>query len=228
METFSALLGLCEGGHRWIPLIKGQWHGALMFYLICAWTNGWVNTRDAGDLRHHRAHYDVIIIIYVAAVVGRLFAQMKADGWKRKGNAKIETNFILHNKVQNIISFYEAFHCVYKWYIDYDDDDPFARWPLALRRSKNTPSSIEYKVYTYHSRAVTYVYPKKYAHDSRLNSLWPSDAIWRWRSWSTLIQVMACCLTAPSHYLNQCWLIISKVLWLSSEDIIIRFEDTNQ
>ena len=62
----------------------------------------------------------------------------------------------------------------------------------------------------------------------RINSLGPSDAIWRWRSWSTLVQVMACCLTAPSHYLNQCWLIISKVLWHSSEDIIIRFEDTNQ
>ena len=27
---------------------------------------------------------------------------------------------------------------------------------------------------------------------------------WRQRSGSTLAQVMACCLTAPSHYLNQC------------------------
>ena len=61
------------------------------------------------------------------------------------------------------------------------------------------------------------------------NSLGPSDTIWRWRSWSALAQVMACCLTAPSHYLNHCWLIISKVLWHSSEDIVIRrFEDTNQ
>ena len=60
-------------------------------------------------------------------------------------------------------------------------------------------------------------------------NLGPSDAIWRWRSWSTLVQVMACCLTAPSHYLNQCWLIISKVLWHSSQDIIIRrFKDSNQ
>ena len=42
-------------------------------------------------------------------------------------------------------------------------------------------------------------------------SLWPSDAIWHQRSGSTLAQVMACCLTAPSHYLNQCWLIISEV-----------------
>ena len=62
-----------------------------------------------------------------------------------------------------------------------------------------------------------------------INSLGPSDAIWSWRSWSTLVQVKACCLTAPSHYLNQCWLIISKVLWHSPEDIIIRrFEETNQ
>ena len=42
-----------------------------------------------------------------------------------------------------------------------------------------------------------------------INSLWPSDAIWRQGSRSTLVQVMACCLTAPRHYLNQCWLIIT-------------------
>ena len=28
---------------------------------------------------------------------------------------------------------------------------------------------------------------------------------------------MACCLTAPSHYLNQCWLLSSEVLWHSPE-----------
>ena len=39
-----------------------------------------------------------------------------------------------------------------------------------------------------------------------VDSLWPSDTIWRRRSRSALVQVMACCLTAPSHYLNQCWL----------------------
>ena len=35
------------------------------------------------------------------------------------------------------------------------------------------------------------------------NSLCPSDTIWRQRSGSTLARVMACCLAAPSHYLNQ-------------------------
>ena len=41
---------------------KGKWRGALMFSLICARTNGWVNHREAGDLRRHRAHYDVTVI----------------------------------------------------------------------------------------------------------------------------------------------------------------------
>ena len=48
-----------------------------------------------------------------------------------------------------------------------------------------------------------------------INSLWPSDTIWWQISGSTLAQVMACCLMAPSHYLNQCWLIISEVQWHS-------------
>ena len=41
---------------------KGQWRQVLMFSLICPWTNGWVNNRNAGELRRHRAHYDVIVM----------------------------------------------------------------------------------------------------------------------------------------------------------------------
>ena len=33
-----------------------------MFSLICAWINDWVNNRKAGDLRRHRAHYDVTVM----------------------------------------------------------------------------------------------------------------------------------------------------------------------
>ena len=50
-----------------------------------------------------------------------------------------------------------------------------------------------------------------------VNSLWLSDAVRPHRSWSTLAQVMACCLMAISHYLNQCWLLTSEVLLHSSE-----------
>ena len=44
---------------------KGQWRGALMFSLICVWINGWVNNLEAGDLRRHCAHYDVIVMQWV-------------------------------------------------------------------------------------------------------------------------------------------------------------------
>ena len=41
---------------------QGQWRGALMFSLICAWINGWIYNRKAGDLRRHRTHYDAIVL----------------------------------------------------------------------------------------------------------------------------------------------------------------------
>ena len=40
---------------------KDHWRGALMLSLIYAWINGWVNIREAGNLRRHRAHYDSIV-----------------------------------------------------------------------------------------------------------------------------------------------------------------------
>ena len=42
----------------------GQWRGALMFYFLCAWINGWVSNGEAGDWRRHRAHYDVTVMTY--------------------------------------------------------------------------------------------------------------------------------------------------------------------
>ena len=64
METFPCHWSFVWGIHR-SPANsphKGQWRGALMFSLICAWINGWVNNREAGDLRRHRARYDVIVM----------------------------------------------------------------------------------------------------------------------------------------------------------------------
>ena len=67
METFSALLAI-RAGNSPVPLNsphKGQWRGALVFSLICVWINGWVNNRAAGDLRRHRGHYDVNVMVWL-------------------------------------------------------------------------------------------------------------------------------------------------------------------
>ena len=58
METFSALLAICAGNSPH----KGQRRGALTFSLIYTYLNGWVNTREAGDLRRYRLHHDVIVM----------------------------------------------------------------------------------------------------------------------------------------------------------------------
>ena len=58
MEIFSALLAV--------------WRGALMFSLVCVWINDWVNSREAGDLRRYRAHYDVHVMyvqVSICAIV---------------------------------------------------------------------------------------------------------------------------------------------------------------
>ena len=46
-----------------------------------------------------------------------------------------------------------------------------------------------------------------------INSLWLSDDIWWHKSCLGLDQEMAWCLTAPSHYLFECWLIFYRIIW---------------
>ena len=43
------------------------------------------------------------------------------------------------------------------------------------------------------------------------------NAICDQRAWSTLVLPIACCLTAPGHYLNKWWLTSSEVWWHSEK-----------
>ena len=65
-KHFSALLAICAGNSP----VPGEFptqrpvtvRAALVFSLICARINGWVNHGEAGDLRRNRAHYDVTVM----------------------------------------------------------------------------------------------------------------------------------------------------------------------
>ena len=62
-----------------------------------------------------------------------------------------------------------------------------------------------------HDRKNKYIHvlSEKQITMKRVNrSPWSSDAIWHHITLSVLVHAIACCLTAPSYYLNQCWLII--------------------
>ena len=103
---------------RYCPFVKGihpsqvtsdhksQWRGALMFSLICAWINIWVNNHETGDLRRHHVHYDVIVmvllfcstditlfyIIWVSSKWYKLYAAQCAGFWNVQQNLYLQTN----------------------------------------------------------------------------------------------------------------------------------------
>ena len=97
METFSALLAVCAGNSP-APVIsphKGQWRGALMFSLIWARINDWVNNLEAGDLRRHRGHYDVNVMNFSH----RMFKLFLSD------RSLVHRNYFhVANKAQNCLS----------------------------------------------------------------------------------------------------------------------------
>ena len=75
METFSALLALCAGNLPVTGESPSQRPVTRSFdvSLICAWTNGLVNNCDAGDLRRHHAHHDVIVMFLLSPELQILF-----------------------------------------------------------------------------------------------------------------------------------------------------------
>ena len=77
METFSVLLALCVGNSP----VTGEFPSQRP--VICAWINGWLNNREAGDLRRHRAHYDVTVMFCYRPeeAVSQLFQSFETTHW---------------------------------------------------------------------------------------------------------------------------------------------------
>ena len=64
MEPFSALLAICAGNSPVtgeFPTQRPVTRSCDVFFDLRL-NNGWVNKCEAGDLRHYRAHYDVIVM----------------------------------------------------------------------------------------------------------------------------------------------------------------------
>ena len=95
-ETFSALLAICVGIYRWTANSphRGQWRGALVLSLICAWINGWVNNREAGDRRRHRAHYDVAVMFCRWMVFRHLINYLYANLFNHSQHSNIRESIV--------------------------------------------------------------------------------------------------------------------------------------
>ena len=64
-NVFRVIGPLCGDftGDRWITHTKASDAELWCFLWSAPWIKGWVNNREAGDLRRHRAHYDVIVMV---------------------------------------------------------------------------------------------------------------------------------------------------------------------
>ena len=90
-----------------------------MFSLICAWTNGWVSNRYAGDFRHHCAHYNVTVMTSVLRATNNSNITMVT----RDPSGKLDTRAHPSNNrretlTQNYLGITRrwATHCDYKSY----------------------------------------------------------------------------------------------------------------
>ena len=124
---------------------------------------------------------------------------------KHGNNFIIEHNILMHIKIHVI-------HCtVSKIYLI----------SLMSNRYKLWQVNMDWWWLTILLPSDTNISPSTSSHSSWENKLylwaplWPGGATWYHEYWSTLVQVIACCLQTASHYLNQCWLRIREVLWYS-------------
>ena len=102
-NIFRVIGHLCREftGLRCIPRTqKSQWHGALMFSLICVSINSWVNNREANDLRRCRAHYEVTVM----AQIYTLGAETS-----NRNNYSFHKHFCIRNNLPFVVD-------IHKWF----------------------------------------------------------------------------------------------------------------
>ena len=77
METFSALLAICAKNSLVTDKFPAQRPVTRSFdvFFDLRLINDWVNNGEAGDLRRHRAHYDVIVMWLLLVNVDQLHDQ---------------------------------------------------------------------------------------------------------------------------------------------------------
>ena len=101
METFSGLLAICAGNSPVtgeFPAQRPVMRSFDVFFHLPLKKNGWVNYGEAGDLRRHRAHYDVIVMDH------------QVDGITTAARTKhnLATTEVFFDDHQN--------ECTYDWY----------------------------------------------------------------------------------------------------------------
>ena len=116
METFSRYWPFVREitGCRWIPQ-RPVTLSFECFIWSALWINGWVNNREAGNLRRHRAHYDVIVMNPCLTIYSGALSNYAADFLCETCNVIFFVNHFI-NEVASI----RKEHSLIGWYIGWD------------------------------------------------------------------------------------------------------------
>ena len=82
-------------GIHWSPVDsphKGQWCGALMFSLICAWSNSWAKNRDASD-------YEVTVMWIFVVEVLSFVLWVTGSQWPTKPDNPVTDPTTINSKI---------------------------------------------------------------------------------------------------------------------------------
>ena len=118
---------------------KGQWHGALMFSLICVWINGWVNSREAGDLRRYRTHCDVTVMVdrhaNIAHRVNALCSRVDSkDFWRLQKQGQLTWSTVMSSRKEHVmwvLMLSPLLSWIFCWAKSRIDDD-LGRWGACM------------------------------------------------------------------------------------------------
>ena len=196
-------------GVHWSPVDsthKGVWRGALVFSLTRAWIIDWLNNRDAGDLRHHSVYYYVNVMSKLRTI------------WAYKVSTVVDRKshiFLMNNCYQIGIGFSQCRELI----------QPYSFNTQTSCYNSNTvitADGLEFDILHYLLRYLLNIITQRSLQNlgKRMKMVlsnavkrhfYSNMTIWRHKSGTTLAPVMACCLTAQSHYLNHCWPIVGKV-----------------
>ena len=90
IETYSALLALCEGKSP----VTGKFPSQRPVTRICAWINGWVSNREAGYLRRYRTHYNVTVMDTISQAACTGGRDILHQWFFHRNSHTIETDFV--------------------------------------------------------------------------------------------------------------------------------------
>ena len=189
METFFTLLAICAGNSPVpgeFPAQRPVTRSFDVFFDLCL-NNGWVNNREAGDLRRHLAYYDVIVMQHneILSSVISIFGSTDRDIFNKK-NLRDVANILppLFAMVSPILM---------RWF-SIPSSHRMHSHPYSIFRRRHFPVHFLMKMYEF-----------------RLKFHWSLFLIVQLTISQHWLRWLLGADQATSHYLNQWWLVYWRI-----------------